>query len=43
MVFVDLKKAFDRFPRELSKWLLQKKRVLKREIKAIKNKNVYKY
>ena len=35
MVFVDLEKAFDRFPREVIWWSLKRKGVLEREIKAI--------
>ena len=35
MVFVDLEKAFDRVSREVIWWLLRRKGVLEREIKAI--------
>ena len=35
MVFVDLEKAFAHVPREVIWWLLRRKGVLEREIKAI--------
>ena len=37
MVFIDLEKAYDRVPREVIWWVLEKKRVTKRYIELVKD------
>ena len=37
MIFIDLEKAYDRVPREVIWWVLEKKRVTKRYIELVKD------